>query len=47
MLTKKIDFAYPNLAAFDKFEANLVNQGSVFKGNIDFVKSYTIKNIVD
>lgn len=30
-----------------QIEVNSVNHGTIFKGNIDFVKSYIIKNLVD
>ena len=47
MLTKEIYLAYPNSVDFDRFKVNSVNHGTIFKGNIDSVKCYTIKKLLD
>ena len=47
MLTKEIYLAYPNSVDFDRFKVNSVHHGTIFKGNVDFVKCYTIKNLLD
>ena len=47
MLTKDIYLAHPNPVDFDRFKVKSLDHGTIFKGNIDFVKCCTIKNLLD